>query len=339
LKSTTRAPGVTQAKRSLPNKESPAISRDLVIAAYRSFFGREPENEEVVKRKLEQCKSEEQLLKAFLMSPEFTRRFSNYASVVRAQYYARQDHVDTDVPDDKFNQLFLRVKEQWTALGRSEPYWSVLSDDRYRMESIGEHEADFYGSGADSDRLIDVFCQRTFVAPPKGACLELGCGVGRVTRFLARRFDHVLGVDISEGNLKLAQSYLRKEGAENVSWLLLRQLEQLQALEEFDFFFSILVLQHNPPPMITRILKLVLQRLRRGGGFLFQVPNQTPGYTFSIDAYLERPNQVGASYEMHALPMSSVLDIIADAGGRVKEVMLDTLSGGYGSHTFFGVKP
>ena len=338
LKSTTRAPGAAQANRSLTGEQGGTISRDLVVAAYRSFFGREPENEEVVKQKLEQCKSEDQLLKAFLMSPEFTRRFANYSSVVRAQYYARQNHVDVDVPEEQFDRLFSRVKEQWTALGRSEPYWSVLSDDRFRMKSMKEHEADFYASGADSDRLIDVFCQRTGVPPPKGTCLELGCGVGRITRFLARRFDRVLGVDISEGNLKLAQSYLGKEHVNNVSWLLLRQLEQLQELESFDFFFSILVLQHNPPPMIARILKIMLHKLRSGGGFLFQVPNQTPGYTFTIDAYLERSNQAATGYEMHALPMSTVLDIVADAGGRVKEVMLDMLSGGYGSHTFFGIK-
>ena len=319
-------------------KKKPSVSRELIIASYRAFFGREPESEQVVKQKLEESKSEEMLLKAFITSPEFSRRFANYASVVRAQYHAKQDHVDVEVPNEQFDRLFSRVREQWTALGRSEPYWSVLSDDRFKMKSIAENQADFYASGVDSDRIIDIFCQRTLVEPPRGTCFELGCGVGRVTRFLARRFDRVVGVDVSEGNLHLARSYLAKERVDNVSLVLLRDLRQLRETEEFDFFYSILVLQHNPPPVVARMLRILLKRLRSGGSFLFQVPNLTPGYTFSVDAYLQRPNEVGTSYEMHALPMHAVLDIIADAGGRTKEVMLDMLSGGVGSHTFFGTK-
>ncbi len=292
----------------------------------------------MVKQKLEESESDQMLLEGFITSEEFSLRFPNYTSVVRAQYYANQDRVDVHVSDAQFERLFSRVKEQWTALGRSEPYWSVLSFDRFRVKSFAENEGDFYASGADSDQLIDVFCRRTLIAPPRGTCLELGCGVGRETRFLARRFDRVVGVDISEGNLQLARSYLRKEGVDNVSLVLLSDLKQLQETDEFDFFYSILVLQHNPPPVIARMLKMILRRLRSGGVFLFQVPNQMPEYTFNIDAYLERPNQVGTNYEMHALPMHAVLDIIADAGGRIKEVMLDVISGGFGSHTFFGTK-
>lgn len=41
---------------------------------------------------------------------------------------------------------------------------------------------------------------------------------------------------------------------------------------------------------------------------------------------------------MHAIPMHRVLDIIHEAGARVKEVIADPWSGAYGSHTFFGLK-
>jgi len=94
-----------------------------------------------------------------------------------------------------------------------------------------------------------------------------------------------------------------------------------------------------PPPVIARMLQTLLHKLRRGGGFLFQVPTQPPGYSFDTADYLQRPNAVGASFEMHALPMHAALDIIADAGGRVKEVVSDNWTGALGSHTFFGTKP
>jgi SAM-dependent methyltransferase len=148
----------------------------------------------------------------------------------------------------------------------------------------------------------------------------------------------VIGVDISKGNLQLAQQYLKNEQVDNVSLVLLRNLEQLQEVDPFDFFYSVIVLQHNPPPVIARMLQTILRKLRTGGAFFFQVPTYPPGYEFNVAAYLQRSNSVGSSYEMHALPMHAVLDIIADAGARVREVLPDTWSGPVGSHTFFGTK-
>jgi len=145
-------------------------------------------------------------------------------------------------------------------------------------------------------------------------------------------------VDISKGNLDLAQSYLKGERVDNVSFLLLRQVEQLRNVEEFDFFFSVIVLQHNPPPIIANMLQTILKKLRGGGAFFFQVPSTQPGYTFSASAYLASVSPVGHNFEMHALPMHAVLDIIEEAGCKIKEVMADTWAGSCGSHTYFGVK-
>src|SRR5271167_900672 len=258
----------------MTDKGPGSVSRDLVVAAYRVLLGRQPENERVVTEKITQCESEEAVLRQFVKSPEFLYRHSNYSSAVREYYHAAPGHIDVNVPQDVFDRLFSRIKEQWTALGHSEPFWSVLTEDRFRMENIDKYQADFYESGEGSERLIDIFSQRTKVASPAGVCLELGCGVGRITRFLARRFDRVLGVDISGGNLGVAQRYLQNEHMENVDWLLLRDLQQLEDVESFDFFYSIIVLQHNPPPVIARLLRIILKKLRSGGAFLFQVPTQ-----------------------------------------------------------------
>ncbi len=289
----------------MADKGRGSISRDLVVAAYRELLGRQPENEQVITDKIRHCESEEALLRQFAKSREFLFRFSNYSSAVKEHYHATQGHVDVNVPQDVFDRLFSRIKQQWIALGQSEPFWSVLTQDRFRMESIdkNKNQADFYKSGEDSDRLIDIFSQRTKVASPAGVCLELGCGVGRITRFLARRFDRVLGVDISDGNLALAQRYLKNEHIDNVDWLLLRDLQQLEDAESFDFFYSVIVLQHNPPPVIARLLRIILRKLRSGGAFLFQVPTQMHRYAFSTAAYLESPDLDGKSFEMHALPM------------------------------------
>jgi hypothetical protein len=81
-----------------------------------------------------------------------------------------------------------------------------------------------------------------------------------------------------------------------------------------------------------------LSNLRPGGAFLFQAQTHADGYEFNADAYLASPDPVGSGFEMHALPMSEIMDTIEIAGCRVKEVLADNMTGTYGSHTFFGVK-
>ena len=316
-----------------------AVSRDLVVSAYKAFFGREPENEQAIRHHLRH-KSIKDLLSHFLHSEEFKKKYvhGNYKSQVSSGYHRELGGIDVDVQPDLFLRLFDRVKAQWTALGETEPFWSVLSEDRFRMSSIEETKKEFYAGGAGADRLIDIFCQRSNVRPPSGTCFELGCGVGRVTRFLAERFDHVIGADISRGNLELARQYLRDSSLPKVDLILLRDLQQLEDIDRYDFFYSVIVLQHNPPPIIARFLSIILRNLRSGGAFLFQVPTHIPGYQFSVQSFLESDDLVGANFDMHALPMHVVFQIIQEAGGHLKEVIANSWTGGYGSHTFFGIK-
>jgi SAM-dependent methyltransferase len=170
-------------------------------------------------------------------------------------------------------------------------------------------------------------------------CLELGCGVGRVTGFLAKRFDHVIAFDISQGNLDLAREHLSESGIRNVDLVLLRDLADIEQNKNFDFFYSVIVLQHNPPPVIAKLLRIIMAKLNSGGGFLFQIPTHLKGYEFIVEKYLLSHDPVGNGFEMHALPMHNVLEIIQGAGGCLKEVLADNWTGIYGSHTFFGVKP
>ena len=71
----------------------------------------------------------------------------------------------------------------------------------------------------------------------------------------------------------------------------------------------------------------------------FQLPTHLKGYEFIVEKYLLSHDPVGNGFEMHALPMHNVLEIIQDAGGCLKEVLADNWTGTYGSHTFFGVRP
>jgi hypothetical protein len=42
-------------------------------------------------------------------------------------------------------------------------------------------------------------------------------------------------------------------------------VRQLAQIGGFDFFYSVIVLQHNPPPVIVHMLKTVFAQLNPGG--------------------------------------------------------------------------
>jgi SAM-dependent methyltransferase len=322
----------------MTSNEPTGVSRDLVVAAYQVLLGRDPESERAILNKTQQSKTAKDLLSVIVDSREFKNKQGDYQSQIMEAYRNRPFRIDVDISPKMLAQMFTRIAAQWTTLGATEPYWSVLTHDRFRMSEIVRTKQEFDASGAASCELIDLFCQRTEVVPPSGTCLELGCGVGRVTRFLAKRFDHVIGVDVSRGNLDRARSYLESTGTCNVT---LHHLQELGELEEFgaiDFFYSIITLQHNPPPVIAYMLRILLAKLRGSGCFLFQVPTYRPEYKFIAQDYLDESDPTGTRFEGHALPMHVVLGIIQESGGRIKEVMPDTWIGRYGSNTFFGTR-
>ena len=160
-----------------------------------------------------------------------------------------------------------------------------------------------------------------------------------MTKFLADNFRTVTAVDVSAPTWRIAQAYLESCGINNAQLRRLQGPEELSSLGPFSFFYSILVLQHNPPPLMKRMLEIVLSKLRPGGGFLFQTPTHRLGYSFNADNYLSSHDPTKSGFEMHALPMHVILDVIANAGCRLKEVIADGHTGEPGSHTFFGVKP
>ena len=166
--------------------------------------------------------------------------------------------------------------------------------------------------------------------------VELGCGVGRITRFLANRFDSVVAADISPGNLALCGQYLKREGVRNVDVLQLQKLAEIDAVPAIGGFFSLIVLQHNPPPVQLFLLKKLLGKVAPGGFCFFQVPTAKPGYRFSAEDHIKSPI---SEMDMHCLPMRHVFGLLAENDFRVMEVIKDSWSGDdFHSHTFFAVK-
>jgi 2-polyprenyl-3-methyl-5-hydroxy-6-metoxy-1,4-benzoquinol methylase len=113
-------------------------------------------------------------------------------------------------------ELFSHIQNAWEHLGETEPYWSVLSLEKFKSSEIKVTRSEFYNSGLDNVTTFFKTLERNGIDHTSfETCLEYGCGLGRVTCWLAKRFEKVIGYDISRVHLRLAQQYLDEIGIQN----------------------------------------------------------------------------------------------------------------------------
>ena len=235
------------------------------------------------------------------------------------------------------------VAKQWKALGRVEPYWSVLTRDRFRLSQIASNMAQFEESGRHEASALFALLKRHGTEEVKeGDCIEYGCGVGRVTRWLSAEFKHVAAFDISQGHLTLARRYVREAGCRNVSFHRIRNLADIENLPVASFFYTAIVLQHNPPPVIEVILRGLAGSLRPGGYGFFQVPTYRDGYRFRVKGYIQHLAfpMLRPYMEMHVLPPDRVFSVLRECGCVVVKAVRDNFVGPrYDSYSFLIHKP
>jgi len=303
------------------------VSETDIIMAYRLLLGREPENRAVVTGQAGHYPDIQSLREGFMTSPEFR-------AVAGGSFSGSPDHgtkvliwpaidVDVYVSSDILERMVKRVEGEFIYLGTREPHWSVLTEERFKAENIHDHEDEFFRSGELQFNDLLIAAARSGVELSRyRSCFELGCGLGRCTIWLARQFSSVVGGDISTVHLEHAAATATKTGLTNVSFVNLNEIRRYQDLQPFDVFFSIIVLQHNPPPLMAFILETILTKLTRGGIAYFQIPTYILDYRFSVDDYLVSENPVG-QVEVHCLPQTALFEIIARTGCRVLEMRED----------------
>ena len=293
--------------------------------AYFGLLGRPPESDEVIHQKRQSFDDYTDLLKDFLKSDEFVQTFAATNSM-RFRGSMLVNKVQSEVNKPTLQHLFQRTIKQWTNLGDVEPYWSVLSSAKFEVETFEQHSKEFWSSGSKILDLIDRIEHEFNLDFSDGSILELGCGVGRMTWYLATRARRIIGVDISAGNLAIAQSRV-SDHADRCELMLLTDFEQLKGPPRLDLFLSFIALQHNSPPVQSEILKSCLAQLKLGGIAVFQVVVGSAGYEFECDRYLA---SVETQMEMHCLPLTAILKIFADVGIAVSSIEPDDWASDFG---------
>ena len=157
----------------------------------------------------------------------------------------------------------------WDDLAFVDPFWAVLAADDKR--GGGWEPTEFFATGeADIEELLATAAQLGRPTRHERA-LDFGCGVGRLTRALARRFDEAVGIDVSERMLEHA----RRLNADTPNVTFASSDEPPP--EPFDLVVANLVLQHLPSKALARVyIGRLIKATRPDGLLVFQLPTKLP---------------------------------------------------------------
>jgi 2-polyprenyl-6-hydroxyphenyl methylase / 3-demethylubiquinone-9 3-methyltransferase len=123
--------------------------------------------------------------------------------------------------------------------------------------------------------------------------LDVGCGGGILAESMARRGADVLGIDLADKSLKVAELHKLETGVSNVNYRFV-SAEQLAAEEQatFDVVTCLEMLEHVPDPAQT--IQACADLCKPGGWLFFSTINRNPkSFVFAI---------VGAEYVLNLLP-------------------------------------
>lgn len=187
-----------------------------------------------------------------------------------------------------------RVRRTWDELAAGDDLFGVI----YGFPFVrGQSAESFFASGEREIERTLRRARRRRLPRRREAALDFGCGAGRLTQALARRFERAVGVDVSPVMIEAAERLNRHgdrcEYVPNDEPSLARFADG-----SFDLVYSNLVLQHMPPHLALGYVGELARVLRPGGLLVFTVPSER--------APLPR------------LPRQAVLAEIEPASGRLR---------------------
>jgi SAM-dependent methyltransferase len=163
-------------------------------------------------------------------------------------------------------------RRDWEDLGRLDPFWAILTHPGRRH---GGWTAEAFLRTGEAEARWAIELARSVGYPLRyDRLLDVGCGLGRVTRALAAYFREAQGCDISAPMVDGAQ--MLNDDVANCTFSLVDGSD-LRAYEDgsFDMVYCRLVLQHLPGRgAIREHIGELVRVLRDGGLLMFQLPSQ-----------------------------------------------------------------
>jgi len=112
---------------------------------------------------------------------------------------------------------------------------------------------------------------------PAGRALDLGCGVGRNALYLSLKGFDVTAWDKNADSIARVNEIISLEGLANIT-ADIRDLNQLQLAEQYDFIFSTVVLMFLQPESIPSLINNMQTHTLPGGYNLIVAAMDTPDY-------------------------------------------------------------
>ena len=172
------------------------------------------------------------------------------------------------------------MRRCWDARAREDAFHYVDNREPYKAAD----EERFWREGErDLGTLLGTL---ELTVRQNDVVLDIGCGVGRLTRVLAGRAAHVIALDVSPEMLRLATDLNPR--LNNVTWLL-GDGETLRGVDDasVDAAISHVVFQHIPVPEITLGYVAELGRVLRPGAWA--------AFGLSTDPRVHRPRAEATS--------------------------------------------
>lgn len=165
------------------------------------------------------------------------------------------------------DETVVESKEKWDKLARENAKYFIYSD------KTKQKDADFRLSGEDDFITLidgDKIVKKMIPDFGKASVLEIGCGIGRVTEFLAKNFEKVYAVDISGEMIQKLKNRLGEYN--NITAVENDGIHMPFSDESANFAFSYIVFQHMPQKdIIEKNFKEVGRVLKKGGIFKVQL--------------------------------------------------------------------
>jgi ubiquinone/menaquinone biosynthesis C-methylase UbiE len=190
-------------------------------------------------------------------------------------------------------------RRDWEELGTLDPLWAVATDPSRKFRRWVDQE--FFQTGQHVVDEVLERARRLGYPAVYGSALDFGCGVGRLTRALATRFERCEGVDIATSMVATAERL--NSDRPNCRFSLNTGVDLRRFGDRsFDLVISIIVLQHLPrtADMESYVHEFV-RVLRPGGLLVFQVPSRLP-----IAARAQLPMRLYHALRALALPADLV---------------------------------
>jgi ubiquinone/menaquinone biosynthesis C-methylase UbiE len=214
-------------------------------------------------------------------------------------------------PDEQARTLqdYARLmKSDWDERARQDPKWFIKNLTAERTEAefdeTGEH---------DVQTLLGQLKHLVGERPLSSwRMLEIGCGIGRMTKFLAEVFGEVHATDVSGEMIRQARQ--RLAGRANVHLHETNGLD-LAALpsDYFDLVYSFIVYQHIPSAAIIRANLDEAYRVLKPGGLLHF---QTNSLTTADYEALAKDTWIGAAF-----PETELRRFARESGGQLISIL------------------